>query len=123
VKNDLIPLPDAMRALRVQLKAAMAESRGESLQFNLGAIELEFNAVITREASKGGKLSFNLFGAGAEGALGGKFSEMSTQKLKLVLTPFEAPEDGKQGRMGRHRKVSISSTKSRRNLSSRNHRS
>src|SRR5262245_22118251 len=100
--HGLVPLKEMVKALRAELKAAIDEGGMEMLQFELGSVELEFNAVVTIEKTAGGKLSFHLFSLGAEGALGGKVSDQQTQKVKLVLNPFardeEAPKDADKRR-------------------------
>lgn len=113
VEDDLVPLADVIRALRAQLKSAITDGVEEMLRFNVGAVELEFNAVVSREKSGGGKLSFKLLSFGAEGNLGAKISNNNTQKIKLVLTPYEAAPNRGDAKTSRRRKISISSSKSR----------
>jgi hypothetical protein len=104
--DDLVPLTDVIRALRSQLRDALAEGKNESLKFELGVVEL--SAVIIREDSKGGGLSFKLFSVGIDGNVSGKASSQRTMRIKLSLTPIAKGE----GRTGNERGlVEISSTK------------
>jgi hypothetical protein len=113
-RGDLVSLTKVLRELRAHLEEAISESEKEMVQFDLDSVELEFCTVIVREASGGGKLSFKLLSIGGEGDLGGKISDQQTQKLKLVLTPFENEHshDDDEGRKARRRKIVISDTKS-----------
>jgi hypothetical protein len=106
--DDLVPLTDVIRALRSQLRDALAEGKNESLKFELGVVEVELSAVIIREDSKGGGLSFKLFSVGIDGNVSGKASSQRTMRIKLSLTPIAKGE----GRTGNERGlVEISSTK------------
>ena len=87
MSDALIPLADAIRALRTELIEAVKEGEEKDLRFELGPVEMEFNAIVSREGSGGGKIGFKLFGQGAEVNLGGKVSDQQVQRLKLVLTP------------------------------------
>jgi hypothetical protein len=88
--GDLIPLADAIRELRMEVNAAVKAAAGEALKFEVGPIDLEFNVVVTREGSGGGKIGFKIFGWGAEANLGGKLSNAQTHKVKFVLKPLDA---------------------------------
>jgi hypothetical protein len=85
--KGLVPLADAIGELRAELLAAIEKADGSRLRFDLKGIDLELNVVVTREGSGGGKVSFKLFGLGAEANLGGKISDAVTQKVKLTLMP------------------------------------
>jgi hypothetical protein len=84
---DSIPLADAIHELRSNISTAMKRAEGEDLKFALGPIELELTMVATTEGSADGKLSFKIFGIGADAKLGGKLSDSLTHRMKLVLTP------------------------------------
>ena len=90
--QDLIPLAEAVAALRSELGTAMKAGKGETLRFQLGPIELELNLVVSREASAEGKLAFKIFGWGADASAGGKLADERTHRVKLTLTPVD--EDG-----------------------------
>jgi hypothetical protein len=113
VGDSLIPLVDAIRALRAQLTIAIKESKSQTLRFDLKSVEFEFNAVLSREGSGGTKLSFMLFGLGVEGSAGGKISAQHAQKIKLVLSPFDTANGDDPDGAVEHRSVSISSTRPR----------
>jgi hypothetical protein len=85
--QDLIPLAEAIGALRKELSDAMAAGHGEALQFEVGPVELELNLVVQREAAADGKLKFKIFGWGAEAGVSGKLADERSHKVKLVLTP------------------------------------
>ena len=85
--KGLIPLADAVANLRAELLDAIEKGDESRLRFDIKGIELELNVVVTREGQGGGKVSFKLFGLGAEANLGGKISDAMTQKLKLTLQP------------------------------------
>ncbi len=42
-----------------------------------------------REATPEGKISFKVFGSGAEASVGGKLSDARTHRIKLTLTPVD----------------------------------
>jgi hypothetical protein len=92
--EDLIPLADAIRALREELEDAVAESTDKAIRFVAGPVEFEFEAVVSRESGGGGKVSFKLLGIGAEASLSGKLSGQRVQKLKIVLKPVDAQGKG-----------------------------
>ena len=91
---QLLPLSDVIRSLRVEIQEAVKAGAGELFRFKLGPIELEFQVVATKEAGADGKISFHIFGAGAEIGGNARGSDQRTQRIKLVLTPFEARIDG-----------------------------
>lgn len=97
--NGLIPLADAIRALRAELMEAVEDGRTSDLRFELGPVELEFNAVVSREGAAGGKIGFKLFGQGAEVNLGGKIADQQVQRIKLVLTPRPAGAPEEPGKL------------------------
>jgi hypothetical protein len=88
--QDLIPLSEAIAALRKELTTAAAASQNEALRFTVGPVELELNLVVQREVEADGKLQFKIFGWGAEAGASGKLSDERSQKMKLTLTPVLA---------------------------------
>lgn len=81
----MIPLTEAIRRLRAELLSA-TEGGGESrLRFDVKEIELELNAVVTRDGQ--GKATFKLLAAGADGSAEEGPSGAATQKVKLTLLP------------------------------------
>jgi hypothetical protein len=86
--QQLIPLAEAISALRAELKKAMVLGAGDDLQFEVGPVELELNLVVEREAKTDGKLQFKIFGWGAEAGASGTLGDQRGHKVKLVLKPL-----------------------------------
>ena len=80
-----IPLSQAIGELRTEIIAAAAQASGEALTFELAAIELELQVVVTKSGSleAGGGLWGVLTLKGAAG-----LSNAATQKVKLTLQPL-----------------------------------
>ncbi|MDP5181590.1 hypothetical protein QOZ88_02985 [Blastococcus sp. BMG 814] len=76
-------LADTLTSLRQQLTSAMQQGERESLRFELGAIEIEFGVVVTRDASAEGGVRFGVVSFGAKGS----HSQEVTHRLALTLTP------------------------------------
>ena len=74
-----IPLTEVLRGLRAEIAAAQAEGETESVRFALGAVEVELEMVVTKEAN--GSIGFSVFGGG------GKLGTTRTHRIKLTLTP------------------------------------
>jgi hypothetical protein len=96
---ETIPLRDAVRALRTEIMAAAENASDQSVKFELGQIELEFQVVATSEKSTdgklGGKINFHIFSVDASVGGGGKHADERTQKIKFVLTPALVDATGK----------------------------
>jgi NTP-dependent ternary system trypsin peptidase co-occuring protein len=91
---QLLPLVDVIRSLRAEIQEATTAGIDESLRFKLGPIELEFQVVAAKEAGADGKISFHIFGVGAEIGGNAKGSDQRTQRIKLVLTPVKVSANG-----------------------------
>ena len=78
-----VPLAGAIRQLRAELTKAMEEAEGETLQFELGDIELELQLEVSQEAKGDVGIRFWLVSLG--GSAGA--SKASTHTLRLTLTP------------------------------------
>ena len=78
-----IELADYIEGLRKELLTAMKRGAGSQLRFAIGEATIELAVAAKREANA--KLSFKVFGIGAEGGGGGETT--NTQKLTLSLTP------------------------------------
>lgn len=89
MNSDLIPLADAISALREQLAEAQRRGEGESLRFEVGPVEVTFQVVATIEQNASGKASvgFQLFGFGAEGSAARTSSDARTHSVTVSLTP------------------------------------
>jgi hypothetical protein len=81
-----IGLDDAIRALRRQLSAAVAESQGQELRFGLGPVELEFEMVVSRDAGGGGGIRFWVVSLDGKGSV----SKVTTHRIRLRLDPVTA---------------------------------
>ena len=82
----MIGLADAIDALREELHEAVSRAGKPGLRFQLDPIELEVQAVITKDVH--GKIGWGALG------VGGKVSSATTQTLKLKLTPLWVTADG-----------------------------
>lgn len=90
-RDTLIDLVDVIRDLRTQISQAQAESEGENVQFEVGPIELEMSVAVTAEVSGQAKVRFYVLEMGG----GGKESEVSTQRMKITLTPHNSVKSEK----------------------------
>lgn len=80
-----VPLADAIKALRADLNAAMAEGADDPLRFRLGPVEMEFLVTLTKEAGANAGVRFWVVEAGAKGSL----TSASTHRLKLQMQPVD----------------------------------
>lgn len=89
VDEVAIGLREAIRSLRAELSAAMAEGESEDLRFRVGPVELEFEVQLSREAGAEGGVKFWVVSAGAKATTG----TATTHRVKIALQPQTA--DGK----------------------------
>jgi hypothetical protein len=80
-----IPLAGAIKALRADLNAAMAEGADDPLRFRLGPVEMEFLVSVTKEAGANAGVRFWVVEAGAKAGV----TSASTHRLKLQLQPVD----------------------------------
>lgn len=87
-----IELSELVRQLRTELKAAAAEgaNAGESLQFELGPVEVEATVAAGRDDGANGKVRFWVVEAGG----GATFTRSQTQRITLTLHPKAVAPDG-----------------------------
>ncbi|WP_314175527.1 trypco2 family protein [Streptomyces winkii] len=87
-----IELSELVRQLRAELKAAAAEGAeaGETLQFDVGPVEIEATVAATREAGGSGKVRFWVVDAGGDS----RFTRSETQRITLTLNPKTVRPDG-----------------------------
>jgi hypothetical protein len=78
-----VGLADAIRALRAELTAAMAEGEGEQLRFKAGPVEMEFGLEVTKEAGGEAGVKFWVVTLGGKGSV----SAAATHRVKLELQP------------------------------------
>ncbi|WP_087071994.1 trypco2 family protein [Arthrobacter sedimenti] len=97
----MIDLVDVIRDLRTQISQAQLASIGEDLQFELGPIELEMSVAVTEEISGQGKVRFYVLEMGASG----KESELTTQRIKMTLTPRGANSKDTEAAQSENEKV------------------
>lgn len=79
----MIELADVIRDLREQIQLAQIDGADKDLKFELGPVEVELTVAVSSEDTGAAKVRFYVVEVG--GSL--KDSEVSTQKLKLTLTP------------------------------------
>jgi len=92
-KGNSMPLKLAefVADLRSELVEAMRAAEGESLQFELGPVEVELTIAVDKEAKPGAKVKFWVVEAGAEA----RIASTNTQKLKLRLDPKDRSRGGR----------------------------
>lgn len=83
---ESIGLEEAIRAVRQDLTSAMAAGADEAIRFKVTSVQLEFQAVVTREAEAAGKVRFYVVDLGG----GGKLSSASTHTIHVELDPVTA---------------------------------
>jgi Trypsin-co-occurring domain 2 len=84
---EMIRLRDAVQALRGEIMQAAEAASIQSVRFELGSIEMEFQVVVKREGGGEAKLGFHIFAADATVGASGKIADERTQKVKIVLNP------------------------------------
>jgi hypothetical protein len=97
--SDMIPLRDALSALRAEVFGAAEDASTQAVRFELGPIEMEFQIVASREGGANGKIGFHIFGAEASIGASGKAASTSTQRVKLVLNPVLIDLAGKKSKL------------------------
>lgn len=86
-----LKLAEFVADLRSELVEAMQAAEGESLQFELGPVEVELTIAVDKEAKPGAKVKFWVVEAGAEA----RIASTNTQKLKLRLDPKDRSRGGR----------------------------
>ena len=85
-EQTVIGLEAAVRALRAELQQAMTAAEGESLRFEVGAVEMEFAVEVTADAEAHAGVKFWVVDVGAKGSTG----RTGTHRVTLQLTPRTA---------------------------------
>jgi hypothetical protein len=80
---DKIGLPEAIEAVRAELRRAVAQGEDQDIQFPVGELQLEFQVGVTREGTVDGKLRVWVLEFGA----GGSYAKESVQTVTLTLEP------------------------------------
>ena len=78
-----IGLAEVVRALRAELETAMNEGKGQTVQFEATAIDMEFQIGVTKSAEGKAGVHFWVIELGG----GGSYSSESIQKVSLSLRP------------------------------------
>lgn len=89
-----VDLADTIRVLRQQLSAAMHEGQSEELRFDLGEVQLEFEVVVTKDASADGGIRFGVLSLGAKANIGNEASH----RISLIMQPVIVNSDGSTSR-------------------------
>ena len=82
-----IGLAEAIENLRQELKEATEQGKDQELRLLVDGIELELEIEISKEGGSQGKVSFNLFGSGAEVGVAGQMGKTRAHRIKLSLRP------------------------------------
>jgi hypothetical protein len=78
-----IGLADVVRALRAELETAMSEGKGQRVQFEATAIDMEFQIGVTKSVEGKTGVHFWVIELGG----GGSYTSESIQKVSLSLRP------------------------------------
>jgi Trypsin-co-occurring domain 2 len=97
---ESIGLEEAIRAVRQELTSAMAAAADEAIRFKVKSVQLEFQAVVTREAEAAGKVRFYVVDLGG----GGKVGSASTHTIHVELDPVTADDGEVEVRGGEREK-------------------
>ena len=81
-----VGLADAIRALRSELTAVMAEGADKDVRFELGPVEMEFLLEVQREAGADAGVKFWVVSFGSKGSV----KSGSTHRVTLTLQPLDA---------------------------------
>jgi len=83
VESGSVGLADAVRELRSELMAAMAEAEGQRLSFELEAVEMEFLVEVSKDESGEAGIKFWVVNVGARGGV----TSGTTHRVTLTLSP------------------------------------
>src|SRR5438552_3510880 len=89
MQEESIGLQEAIRTLRAELTAAMAEGEGKDLQFRAGPIELEFLVQVERQKAGEAGIKFWVDSIGSSSTA----TSTNTHRIKLTLTPVTSAGD------------------------------
>jgi hypothetical protein len=90
VDDDTADLADAIRILRRQLDESMSEGQESAVRFELGAVHVEFEVVLTRDASVDGGVRFGVVSIGGKGA----FAQSRTHRISIEMQPVTVDDQG-----------------------------
>ena len=80
-----IGLAEAVRGVRTELRAAMAEGEDERLRFDVGEVEMEFAVEVRRDAAVQGGVQVWVVNLGGSAGR----SSTATHRLRVTLTPTD----------------------------------
>lgn len=92
VDGPWVGLADAVRGVRAELQAAMAEGQGSDLRFEVGPVELEFAVDVRKEGGVNAGVKVYVVSFGAKGSE----AATTTHRLKLTLHPKDAQGNAPQ---------------------------
>jgi len=81
--DSWVGLADAVKGIRAELNAAMAEGVGKDVQFDVGPVELEFAVDVQKDAKADFGVRIHVISLGVRGGV----SQDSTNRIKVVLNP------------------------------------
>ena len=90
MNEDTADLADAIRVLRRQLDESMAEGHNSAVRFELGVVHMEFEVVLTRDASVDGGIRFGVVSFGGKGRLG----QSRTHRISVEMQPVIVDDKG-----------------------------
>jgi hypothetical protein len=96
---ETIPLRDTIQALRAEIMQAAEAASTQSVRFELGSIEMEFQVVVKREGGGEAKLGFHILAADATLSGSGKLASEGTQKVRFVLNPVLVDMEGRRTKL------------------------
>jgi hypothetical protein len=96
---ETIPLRDTIQALRAEIMQAAEAASTQSVRFELGSIEMEFQIVVKREGGGEAKLGFHILAADTALSGSGKVASEGTQKVKFVLNPVLVDMKGQRTKL------------------------
>ncbi len=94
MSDELVPLADAIAALREELVRARTQGADEDVRFEVQSAEVEFNLILTSEDKLSGKAKFGVLGIGAELGADAAATNQRVHKVKIVLRPAARGPDG-----------------------------
>ncbi len=91
MSDDIADLAEAIRVLRAQLDECMGEGQDKGVRFELGTVHMEFEVVLTRDASIDGGVRFGVVSIGGKGAVGHGKTHRVSLELQPVVVDSSSP--------------------------------
>lgn len=92
-------MPEAIEAVRAELRAAVDQAAGQDMQFPVSSVELQFQVGVTRE--KSGSAALKVWVVELEG--GGGLTREDTHTVTVTLGP-PVDQDGEPVKVRRRRR-------------------